>query len=89
MAATMTSGWLAKPCVRARNGTRAAVSAAAISRLSLPPVSDSSTATPRSPSGRTASTRAAATAPYDPSAPGPSTWAAVTTERPAVAVSCC
>ena len=62
MVATMTSAWLAKPWVRARNGTRAAVSAAAISRLSLPPVRDSSTGTPRSPSGRTASTSAAATA---------------------------
>ena len=87
MAATMTSGWLAKPCVRARNGTWAAVSAAAISRLSFPPVRDSSTGTPRSPSGRTASTRAAATAPYDPSAPAPSGWTATAIARPAVIVS--
>ena len=87
MAATMTSGWLAKPCVRARNGTWAAVSAAAISRLSFPPVRDSSTGTPRSPSGRTASTRAAATAPYDPSAPVPSGGAATAIGRPAVIVS--
>ena len=61
MPAMITSGWLANPCVRARNGTPAAVSAAAISLLSLPPVSDSSTGAAACPSGRTASTMAVAT----------------------------
>ena len=85
--ATTTSGWPANPWVRARNGTRAAVSAAATSLESFPPVSESSTGAFASLSGRTASARAAATGPapraaLPPGTPGPRRAARRTAAEP-------
>ena len=66
----ITSGWSAKPYVRACTGTPARASAAAIRRLSLPPVRLSSTGPGTSRSGVTACTSASATRAAASGSPG-------------------